>query len=121
MNTQVLKTLETARLILRPSTMADVQDMFEYAQDPDVGPNACWPPHENVEAVQSVLQYLFDDLGVMLVSVYHYPHNIRSKRVIEKCGFTYEGTLRLASRIYNGTIHDDLCYSITREQYASKT
>jgi putative acetyltransferase len=42
---------------------------------------------------------------------------MRSKRVIEKLGFKYEGTIRKATKIYDGTIHDDLCYSMTKEEF----
>ena len=41
--------LETARLILRRWTEDDAEDLFQYAQDPDIGPIAGWPPHQNVE------------------------------------------------------------------------
>ena len=43
--------------------------------------------------------------------------NIRSQRVIEKCGFTYEGTLRRAYRLYNNEIREVRCYSMLREEY----
>jgi putative acetyltransferase len=69
------------------------------------------------EAVKLVMNYAFNDLKIDLMAVYHYPHNLASKRVIERAGFKYEGTLRNASKIFNGTILDDVCYSITKEEY----
>ncbi len=72
------------------------------------------------EAVKEVIRYLFEEEKYYIVSCYHYPFNTRSKRVIEKCGFKYEGTLRSASKIYDGTIHDDVCYSITGAEYFSR-
>lgn len=69
------------------------------------------------EAVTTVLDYAFAELALEIVSVYHYPFNLRSQRVIEKCGFRYEGTLRRSSTIYDGTVYDDVCYSLTREEY----
>jgi [ribosomal protein S5]-alanine N-acetyltransferase len=69
------------------------------------------------EAVKEVIRYLFEEEKYDIVSCYHYPFNIRSKRVIEKCGFNYEGTLRLASEIYDGRVYDDVCYSIVKEEY----
>lgn len=71
------------------------------------------------EAVKRVLQHAFEDLGLEIVSVYHYPFNLRSQRVIQKCGFRYEGTLRRSSAIYDGSVYDDICYSITKEEYAA--
>jgi len=69
------------------------------------------------EATKEVIRFLFEDKEAIIVAVYHYPFNIRSKRVIEKLGFKYEGTIRKATKIYDGTIHDDLCYSMTKEEF----
>jgi len=174
-----MKTLQTARLTLRSWSESDLDDFYAYAKNPNIGPNAGWPPHPDkthslailrsfmerdevwaivdnasravigslglheddkrrnakaksigyvlaeeywgrglmVEAVKRVLQHAFEELGVDIVSVYHYPFNVRSRRVIEKCGFRYEGTLRRAFAIYDGSVYDDVCYSITREEY----
>lgn len=69
------------------------------------------------EAVNKVLEYLFNDEKIELVSCYHFPFNKRSKRVIEKCGFKFEGILRYSNKIYNGKIYDEYCYSILRDEY----
>lgn len=175
-----MKLLETDRLILRPFEKTDLEDFYEYAKSPNVGPNAGWPPHDNVEgsekilttlieedevlaivwkesnkvigsiglhkdpvrsaqdvkmlgyvlsedywgkgivteASKAVINYAFQELGVFIISIHHYPFNQRSKRVIEKCGFTYEGTLRHASTIYNGNTYDTVCYSMTKEDWS---
>lgn len=67
------------------------------------------------EAVKRVLTYAFSELDLMVVAVCHYPSNIKSKRVIEKCGFTYEGTLRGYSR----NLEDSVRYSMTKEEWES--
>ena len=67
------------------------------------------------EAVQRVLQFVFEAEGLSVVAVCHYPDNVQSRRVIEKCGFTYEGTLRRYSK--NGK--DSVRYSMTREEWMS--
>ena len=41
------------------------------------------------EAVAEVLRYLFETLGAELVTVGHYEDNHRSRRVIEKSGFSF--------------------------------
>lgn len=43
--------LETERLLLRPweQTLADAEELYQYAKDPAVGPIAGWPPHTSVE------------------------------------------------------------------------
>lgn len=175
-----MKTLETERLILRAWQESDATDMFEFAKSPNVGPNAGWKPHDNIdesleiiksfiskddvwaivdkatlkvigslglhnddkrsqkikskmigyvlsedywgqglvtEAVKRVLNFAFGELDLSVVAVDHYPFNLRSKRVIEKCGFKYEGTLRQANMIYDGSIYDDVCYSITKDEW----
>ncbi|WP_157950071.1 GNAT family N-acetyltransferase [Vallitalea okinawensis] len=68
------------------------------------------------EATKRVLEYAFRELDLMVVAVCHYPYNIQSKRVIEKCGFTYEGTLRKYSR----NLCDSVRYSMTKEEWECK-
>jgi putative acetyltransferase len=69
------------------------------------------------EAARKIMEYAFDQLNLELLSAYHYSHNHRSKSVIIKCGMTHEGVLKCASVTYDGFVHDEHCYSITREQY----
>ncbi|MDF2686554.1 MAG: hypothetical protein K0S55_1736 [Clostridia bacterium] len=69
------------------------------------------------EAVKRVIKYAFEELCLDLLSVFHYPFNIRSKHVIEKCGFKYEGTLLYSRQIYDGTIYDSACYSMTKREF----
>ncbi len=170
-------TLETERLILRSITLEDADDIFEYSRAENVGLNAGWKPHENLEetleimqliffdkqgvfgivlketgkligsvgliadrkrendqvrmlgyaigemywghgymteAAQEIVRYGFDDLALDLISAYCYPRNLRSKRVLEKCGFTYEGTLKLAEKLYNGNVYANECWSLPR-------
>ena len=42
-------TLSTERLLLRPFVEDDIQDVFAYCSDPDVGPDAGWAPHRTLE------------------------------------------------------------------------
>ncbi len=69
------------------------------------------------EAVNRMLRYVFETLELKMLTVYHYAGNNRSRRVIEKCGFCYEGTLRRCSLRFDGKWMDDCCYSMTREEY----
>lgn len=48
--------IETERLILRGFTMDDLADFNAYCQNPDVGPNAGWPPHQSLEESGEVLR-----------------------------------------------------------------
>lgn len=65
------------------------------------------------EAVLRVLQHAFETLKLEVVAVCHYPDNAASRRVIEKCGFTYEGTLRR----YSKNRLDSVRYSMIREEW----
>lgn len=78
---------------------------------------AYWGKGLMTEAVKCLLQYGFEELDLDLISVRHYPFNQRSRRVIEKCGFRYEGTLRQSARLFDGEVYDDCCYSLTKEEY----
>lgn len=69
------------------------------------------------EAVPPVLGFAYREMDLALVSVCHYPTNDRSRRVIERAGFRYEGTLRQAVRLFDGTLQDHVCYSLTREEW----
>ncbi|MDD4237077.1 MAG: GNAT family protein [Desulfotomaculaceae bacterium] len=172
--------LETERLSLRPVTVDDADDIFEYSRTANVGPNAGWKPHENLEetleimklifldkegvfgivlkekgkligsagliadpkrendqvrmlgyaigeaywgqgymteAVQAIVRYGFDTLDLDLISAYCYPRNARSKRVLKKCGFTCEGTLKMAEKLYNGNIYDNECWALSRHHH----
>ncbi len=48
--------LETERLILRPWTVDDAEELYKYASDPDVGPAAGWPPHTSVENSRDIIR-----------------------------------------------------------------
>lgn len=152
------KILMTQRLILRPWRETDAEALFEYASNPEVGPNAGWLPHTDInysravirtvldrkdsfaivpmqnndepigsiaivsgeskargrleaegelgywlgrpywgkgiipEAVQEVLRYGFEELGLHRIWCAYYDGNDRSRRVMEKCGFIYDHT-----------------------------
>ena len=65
------------------------------------------------EAVKQVLEYAFETLKLEVVAACHYPDNVQSRQVLEKCGFRYEGTLRRYSK--NGK--DSVRYSVTKEDW----
>lgn len=148
-------TLETERLILRPWTLEDAEELYRYAKDPEVGPAAGWPVHTSVEnsreiiqnvlsaqgtfaavrketglpigsvgyfqtkaqggeegemeigywigrplwgkgyapeAVRELIRYCFEELHCPRVWCSHFDGNEKSKRCMEKCGFTYHHT-----------------------------
>ena len=48
--------LETNRLILRPWSEDDAEDLYIYASDPEVGLPAGWPPHTSVENSREIIR-----------------------------------------------------------------
>lgn len=57
----------TERLILRPWHMEDVEDLFKYAKDPDIGLSAGWKPHKDVEESMEVIENVFMKPGVYAI------------------------------------------------------
>lgn len=51
-----LPTLVTERLIIRPISVLDADDMYEYAKSPYVGPNAGWEPHHSIDYTISIIK-----------------------------------------------------------------
>lgn len=45
-------TMETERLILRPWTEEDAEELYKYAKNPNVGPIAGWQPHRDMQRHQ---------------------------------------------------------------------
>ena len=76
-----------------------------------------WGKGYMTEVVRHMMQFGFESLCLDLISVGHFEFNDRSRRVIEKCGFRYEGKLRRTSSIFDGSVHDALVYSMLREEY----
>ena len=60
------------------------------------------------EAVRAVIRYLFEDVGLDFITVGHFDHNARSRRVIEKCGFRYMKTTDFETRF--GTVERSMDY-----------
>ncbi len=179
-----MSAIETERLFLSPWTLTveDVKGLYDYAKNPNVGPNAGWAPHKSedesanvikemfmpyevwsirdretgelmgsiglepdrrregvnsrelgyslgeefwghgymTEAAKAVMKKAFDELNLDVMSICTGPQNKRSQRVIEKCGFKFEGIQRRGYHIYDGTDRDNLVYSILREEFYAR-
>lgn len=68
------------------------------------------------EATKAIIKYGFEKINLHKVQICTKTINNPSKRVIEKCGFTYEGTLR-DYFYFNGEYIGRLYYSILRGEY----
>ena len=68
------------------------------------------------EATKAVIAYGFEKINFHKVQICVRPSNLPSKRVIEKCGFTYEGMLR--DYFYrHGKYEGRMFYSILRDEW----
>jgi RimJ/RimL family protein N-acetyltransferase len=70
------------------------------------------------EAAAVVTRLAFETLGANRVEVRCDARNARSVSVIERLGFTLEGTLRRNKRATDGTIRDTRVYSMLPDEYA---
>lgn len=68
------------------------------------------------EATKAVISFGFEEMNLHKVQICTKTINKPSKRVIEKCGFTYEGTLR-DYFCMNGEYVGRLYFSILRSEY----
>jgi len=64
-----MKTLETERLILRPWKESDYKDLFEYASNSLVGPNAGWKPHKNEEESKEIITMFIENKEVYAIEL----------------------------------------------------
>lgn len=76
-----------------------------------------WGKGYMTEACKAVIRFAFEELGLALVGIATSPENFRSQRVIEKCGFVYEGTVRHSYETWTGECRDSRIYSILRSEY----
>lgn len=51
--------LITRRLVLRAWQEADAEALYKYAQDPEIGPVAGWPPHTSVADSLNIIRTVF--------------------------------------------------------------
>ncbi len=109
---------DTGKLVGSIGLMHDFKREYERARSVGYALNEdCRGKGYMTEAVQAVLRHAFERRGLSIISAYAYPWNVSSRRVLEKCGFRYEGTLKRAATLSDGSLHDNDCYAITREEW----
>lgn len=176
----MINAIYTKRLIIRPLVLNDLDDFYEYAKNPEVGPMAGWAPHKNkeqslkilkslislgetqaialrntgkvigsigvhmdhcrmnpnartvgyvlsepywgngfmTESVKAVTDFVFEGAeDVNIISAYCIDFNTPSKKLLEKCGFTFDGVLKQGIKLYDGHIFDLFCYSILKSNH----
>jgi len=73
-----------------------------------------WGKGIMTEAVKQACTYIFENTDIVRISADPFIYNTASHRVLEKAGFSYEGTLR-SNAIKGGKIIDMKLYAIVRE------
>lgn len=68
------------------------------------------------EAARAVLKFGFVHLGLNRIEAHYMAENLASRRVMEKLGMRYEGTLRQSMRV-KGVYRDIGICAITRSEY----
>ena len=53
-----LPTLETPRLIMRPLTMRDAKDVYDYSKDAEVARFVLWDAHESIAQTRAYLRFI---------------------------------------------------------------
>ena len=79
-----------------------------------------WGQGFATETCRELIRHAFEGLNCAVVSVSHFPFNQKSKRVIKKLGFVYEGVQRHAHDLPDGTVSDLVCYSLLRNEYEAQ-
>jgi ribosomal-protein-alanine N-acetyltransferase len=78
---------------------------------------SCWNKGIATEALRAVLSFAFKQMKVNRITGRHHIDNAASGRVMEKCGFRYEGTLRQIIKDGRGNLVDCKYYSILKNEF----
>lgn len=69
------------------------------------------------EALKEVIYDIFTRLERKLISLRIASTNEKSKKVAIDLGFHFDGMIRMGTRKEDGTIYDDLLYSLTKKEF----
>ena len=72
-----------------------------------------WSKGIMTEAVKQICADAFEKLDIIRIYAEPFGHNLGSRRVLEKAGFTYEGTMKCGV-FKDGVLHDYCMYALLR-------
>ncbi len=75
-----------------------------------------WGKGLGTSAVRQIADYIFSNTDIIRIYGDPFAYNEGSCRVLEKAGFTYEGTLR-CNAVKNGVVQDMKMYSLIKDEY----
>ncbi|WP_214888702.1 GNAT family N-acetyltransferase [Exiguobacterium sp. s142] len=99
-----------------PDIQHDNQREIGYVLSPDH-----WGRGYVPEAVRELLRHGFVDLALERIWCGYFDFNDRSRRVVEKCGFTYAFTTTQELTRLDGRTVRSLVYVITRDDYDNRS
>lgn len=70
-------------------------------------------------ALQVLIQFFFDKVGVYRITVNHMIENENSGKVLQKCHMRQEGVMLKAGKATDGKFHDLVNYALLKEEYES--
>jgi RimJ/RimL family protein N-acetyltransferase len=75
-----------------------------------------WGKGYGTETAKRIIAYAFQNFKIERLEVNHMTRNLRSQRVIEKCGFAFEGTMRSYVKRFEN-FEDVKFYSLLRKEF----
>jgi len=84
-----------------------------------IGEKEEWSKGFGTEAMELLMRYAFEELGMHRLELMTFDFNIRGMRVWEKCGFRQEGVMRKA-RLANGEWRDLIFYALLEEEHRGR-
>mgnify|MGYP005870764683 CR=1 FL=1 len=135
-----MKRLETPQLILRDWAEEDAKDLYRYAKDPEAGPAAGWKPHENMEESREVAKMFIREgefwgqerMTEAVKEAFlpeaaffdHPPGTVVPRKMINRqhsesffLKGVPHGSLRESFVRFDGTLMDEVCCSLTVEEW----
>ena len=79
-----------------------------------------WNKRLMTEALQAVIDYLFEQVGLHRIENWHAVQNPASGRVAQNCGLTHEGIRREDFKTLDGVYLDIAEYGILHREWAAK-
>lgn len=76
-----------------------------------------WGKGYMTEVLKAVVIHAFEEIKVDYLVLAHYDNNQRSKRVIEKCGFAFEGVIHNEIERFDGVLLNSHYYYLPKCQY----
>ncbi len=68
------------------------------------------------EAVKMLIKYGFEQLDLDLIWCGHFDFNLKSKRVVEKCGFHYRFNKDVTLKLFGDKVVNEWFYSISKNE-----